>query len=199
MGRVGFSMAGLALITVALSMLIPLLGWFVIAPLTALIIGAGAGWWASKARGYGTAGRGAGAGAIAGLGALFGSIIGLIALAMIAANNPEVQREFQRLLETTQQQNPDQNLEGVSAGAVATVTALFGGGCVGLFNLFLSTIGGLIAGLVYGRNRGAVATAPGGDYAPYPPAGQGLPTMQPPQAPEQERGARIYPEDQRRE
>ena len=99
MGRVGLTMAGLALVTVALSTLIPVIGSLVIAPLTALIIGAGAGWWASKVLGYGTAGRGAGAGAIAGLGALIGSVIGVVVLATIVGNSPEAQRQFQEGIE----------------------------------------------------------------------------------------------------
>ncbi len=196
MARVGLIMAGLALVTVTLSMLIPLLGWFLVAPLTALIIGAGAGWWASKVMGYGTAGRGAGAGALAGLGALFGAVIGLVLLALLAADNPDLQREFDRMLEQTRQQNPDQNIGEVPAGAVLTVAAVFGGGCIGLVNLLLSTLGGLVAGVVYGRNRGpAVATVAGTYPAGISPADVGRETAKL----ESEQGARIYPDDQRRD
>src|ERR687885_2711883 len=106
MGRVGLSMAALALVTVALASLIPLVGVLLVAPLTAAIVGAGAGWWASKVLGYGTAGRGAGAGALAGLGALFGAAIGLAVLGALFGNNPEVQQGIQQGLKQAQEQNP---------------------------------------------------------------------------------------------
>ena len=197
MARVGLIMAGLALVTVTLSMLIPLLGWFIVAPLTALIIGAGAGWWASKVMGYGTAGRGAGAGTIAGIGALFGAVIGLVALALIAGNNPDLQREMNRAMETVREQNPDQQIGDVPAGALLTATAVFFGGCIGLVNLFLSLLGGLIAGIVYGRNRGPapVAATPGMYPAGTLPPDVGQTTVKL----ESEHGARIYPDDQRRD
>ncbi len=196
MARVGLIMAGLALVTVTLSMLIPLLGWFLVAPLTALIIGAGAGWWASKVMGYGTAGRGAGAGALAGLGALFGAVIGLVLLALLAANNPDLQREISSAMETVREQNPDQNIGDVPAGALLTVTAVLFGGCFGLVNLFLSMLGGLVAGVVYGRNRGpAVATVAGTYPAGTTLGGTGRETTKL----ESEHGARIYPDDQRRD
>lgn len=197
MARVGLIMAGLALVTVTLSMLIPLLGWFIVAPLTALIIGAGAGWWASKVMGYGTAGRGAGAGTLAGIGALFGAVIGLVLLASIAANNPELQREMSSAMDTIREQNPDQEIGDVPAGALLSITAVIFGGCIGLVNLFLSMLGGLVAGVVYGRNRGpaAVGATPGMYPAGTLPPDAGLPTIKL----ESEQGARIYPDDQRRD
>ncbi len=196
MARVGLIMAGLALVTVTLSMLIPLLGWFLVAPLTALIIGAGAGWWASKVMGYGTAGRGAGAGALAGLGALFGAVIGLVLLALLAANNPDLQREISSAMETVREQNPDQNIGDVPAAALLTVSAVLFGGCIGLVNLFLSMLGGLVAGVVYGRNRGPAVATVGGTYpAGAPPLDVGRETTKL----ESEHGARIYPDDQRRD
>ncbi len=192
MGRVGLTMAGLALVTVALSTLIPVIGSLVIAPLTALIIGAGAGWWASKVLGYGTAGRGAGAGAIAGLGALLGSVIGLALLLSIAANNPEVQRGIQEGLENAQQQNPDVVLpENFDPGAILGVGGAFVGFCFGLFDLFLATIGGLVAGLVYGRNRQPLPATPVGGY---PVQGTGVPQMTNTYTTESDRGARVYPD-----
>lgn len=204
MGRVGLTMAALAFVTVALSMLIPGLGAICIGPITAIAIGAGAGWWASKVLGGGTAGRGAGAGAIAGLGALFGAAVGLTVLLAIAGSNPEAQQGIQDLLEQTQQQNPDAQLpEGLNPAALLGAGGAIGGFCFGLFYLFLATIGGLIAGLIYGRNRGqTMATA--GAY----PTGAAIypaPGMEPNQglrdtpAEESEGGARVYPSDDRRE
>jgi hypothetical protein len=191
-------MGGLALVTVTLSMLIPLLGWSIVAPLTALIIGAGAGWWASKEMGYGTAGRGAAARTLAGLGSLVGAMVGLVILASIAANNPDLQREMTAAMETVREQNPDQEIGDIPTGALLTVTALIFGGCIGIVNLFLSLFGGLVAALIYGRNRGPapVAVAPGMYPGGTLPPDAGLPTMR---VDNEQGGARIYSDEQRRE
>jgi hypothetical protein len=200
MGRVGLIMAALAFVTVALSMLIPGLGALCVGPLTALLIGSGAGWWASKVLGSGNAGRGAGAGAIAGLGALFGAAVGLTVLASIVGTDPQ----FQQQLQDQFAQDPNVQLpEGFNPAALVGVGGAIGGFCIGLFYLVLAVIGGLIAGLVYG-NRGATAATPMGGY----PAGQATytaPGMEPNQGlrgtppDDPDRGARIYPDDQRRE
>lgn len=205
MARVGLIMAGLALVTVTLSMLIPVLGWFIVAPLTALIVGAGAGWWASKVMGYGTAGRGAGAGTLAGMGALFGAVIGAVLFAIIASRNPSLQRQYSDILnqaiEQSQQQNPGQDvgaLRNVGVGTVLGIGGAIGGGCIGLVNLFLAMLGGLVAGVVYGRNRGPAAVA--ANLTMYPPGTQppnaGLPTMR---VEGEQGGARIYPDEQRKD
>lgn len=191
MGRVGLTMAALALVTVALANLIPLLGPLLVAPLTAAIVGAGAGWWASKVLGYGTAGRGAGAGTIAGLGALIGSVIGLAVLAGIVGQSAQFQQQLNQALQGARQQNPGANVPNLNAGALATAGGALGGFCFGLFDLFLSMIGGLIAGIVYGRNRGAGAPQP---MAGYPAAATGLPSMTNTSERDEEHGARIYPE-----
>src|ERR671932_28354 len=117
MGRVGLTMAALALVTVALASLIPLVGALLVAPMTAAIVGAGAGWWASKVLGYGTAGRGAGAGTIAGIGALIGSVVGLAILAGIAGNSPQAQQQLNQILQNAQQQNPGRSVPNINAGA----------------------------------------------------------------------------------
>ena len=192
MGRVGLSMAALALVTVALASLIPLVGVLLVAPLTAAIVGAGAGWWASKVLGYGTAGRGAGAGAIAGIGALIGSVVGLAILAASVGSSAQFQQQFNQALRNAQQQNPGTALPNINTGAVAAVGGIIGGFCFGFVDLFLSVIGGLIAGVVYGRNRGSATPVP----APgYPTGGTGLPQMTQPPENNEEHGARIYPKD----
>jgi hypothetical protein len=191
MGRVGLIMAALAFVTVALASLIPLVGVFLVAPLTAAIVGAGAGWWASKALGYGTAGRGAGAGAIAGIGALIGSVVGLAILAGIVGNSAQFQQQLNQVLRDAQQQNPGTAVPNINAGALATVGGIIGGFCFGLFDLFLSVIGGLIAGVVYGRNRGSAMPVPS---AGYPTGGTGLPHMTNTPENNEEHGARIYRE-----
>lgn len=203
MGRVGLWMGLLALVAVALSSLIPLLGSFLVAPLAALLIGAGAGWWASKVEGYGTAGRGAGAGAIAGIGALLGSAIGLALLGGLLgrfANTPEFQQEYQRQLETARQQNPGATLPNFDPRAIGAVGGVVGtalGFCFGIVDLLLAVIGGLIAGLVYGRNRGPAAAAAAGPQAGEMPQMSGMGGPEPPGEPDERHGARIYRDDEK--
>ena len=67
----------------------------------------------------------------------------------------------------------------------------FVGLCLGLFDLFLSTIAGLVAGLVYGRNRQPLPTTPVGGYTGQ---GTGLPQMTNTDTTESDRGARVYPD-----
>lgn len=200
MGRVGLIMAALAFVTVGLSMLIPLLGALLVAPAAAALIGAGAGWWASKVMGYGTAGRGVGAGALAGLGALLGSTIVLTVVLSMFGNSSQFQQQFQQALQNAARENPGTTLPNINVGAVATIGGGVAGFCLGLVYLFLAMIGGLIAGVIYGRNRGPAPSpaAPGGmGYGSYPAPGSEIPRMTS-GAGEHEGGARIYGEDDER-
>jgi hypothetical protein len=208
MGRAGLIMGLVALVAVALSSLIPVIGSILVAPAAAALIGAGAGWWASKLRGYGTAGYGAGAGALAGLGALIGSVIGLAVLLSLFSANPEFQQQFQEGLEEARQQNPDAEVPNLDPTALAAAGGVIGGFCLGLFDLLVAMVAGLIAGAVYGRNRGPAPAQPAGTYAPYVGAEPGLPQMsntgpttRMEQTPsdqvdetEEQRRARIYPD-----
>jgi hypothetical protein len=182
-------MAVVAFVAVALVSLIPLVGLVLVAPLTAIVVGAIAGWWASKALGYGTAGRGAGAGAIAGLGALLGSIVGLTVLAGMVGNSAQFQQQFNDALRNAQQQNPGTTMPNINAGTLMTVGGIVGGFCFGLVDLFLSVIAGLIAGAVYGRNRGPSPITP---VAGYPSAG--LAPMPGSAQDDEDHTARIYRE-----
>lgn len=208
MGRVGLIMALISLVVVALASIVPVLGTVVIAPLASLILGAVAGWWASKALGYGTAGRGAAAGAIAGTGALIGSVVGVLLLASIfAGSNPQLDQDFQRALEEARQQDPNAEIPDMSLGALAGLGGGIAGFCFGLFDLFLATIGGLIAGAVTGRNAQPPPATAG---ASYPQMSQSVPSSSYAQGNqaatgatvhlhESEGGARIYPDDQQRQ
>ena len=193
MARPALSMAALAFVAIALSMLIPVLGQLAVAPLAALLIGGGAGWWASKAMGYGTAGRGSGAGALAGIGALLGATIGLALLAGFTGSqftsNTEFQQQFQEQLEQQREANPDAEIPEIDPndfGAVAGIAGGIGGTilgfCLGMVYLLLSTLGGLIGGVMYGRNRGPTPAMAGGySYEGSPPGGyQSQPYGSPP-------------------
>ena len=212
MARVGLIMAAVAFIVVALTSLIPLVGAFLVAPLAALAIGAGAGWWASKVLGGGSAGRGAGAGAITGVGALFGSVVGLALLAAMfgnsVGNNPDFQQQLQQGIEDAQEQNPDPQapdieIPEISGGAVtgaAGVVGAVGGFCFGLVDLLLAVLGGLLGGFIYGRNNPVMATAAPMGYPSSSPPGGHIPAMgSTTRMTESEGGTRIYSDEQPRE
>jgi uncharacterized membrane-anchored protein YitT (DUF2179 family) len=151
MSRNTIILATLALIIVALATPFELVG-IPLASLAALAIGAVAGWWACTARGEGSATRGAGAGAIADSGALLGSIIGLAVLALIIGNIPEVQEAIR-----ASEPHPDARIPTSLIVPIAALGGMIGGFVLGLIDLALAAVGGLVAALIYGRNHPAPA------------------------------------------
>jgi hypothetical protein len=152
MARAGLVFGLLAVLAFLASLFIPGIGIF-LAPLAVGALGWGAGYTAAKTTGAAPgqgAGRGAGAGAIAGL----ISLIGLIALLLVLFNIPLVRDAIQGELQNTP------GAEGISAGAAGSAAALIIGLFCGFINFLLSTIGGLIGGLMW---KGA-PTSTAGDY-----------------------------------
>ncbi|HEU5011800.1 MAG TPA: hypothetical protein VFT66_04585 [Roseiflexaceae bacterium] len=148
MKRIGFITAVLAFIIVALLVPFEVVG-IPLAPVAAMIIGAAAGWWASTTFGS-TPERGASAGAIAGIGALLGSMIGLAVLALIVGTMPEMQEMVRN-----SEPHPEARIPMEWIGPMALVGGALGGFLLGLIDLVLSTVAGLFAALLYGRNRRA--------------------------------------------
>jgi hypothetical protein len=137
----------LAFVVVAVATPFELMG-IPLASIAAIAIGAIAGWRASKARGEGTAVRGAEAGAWAGVGALLGSIVGLAVLALIIGNIPEVQEAVR-----ASEPHPDARIPTNLIAPLAALGGVLGGFALGLIELALATVGGLVAALIYGRNH----------------------------------------------
>ena len=154
MKRIGFNLAIVAFVVVALVSLIPFLGSFVIAPLVVLGIGAMAGRQAAAAASSHEANEGAKAGSIVGIGALIGSVIGLTILVMFVANIPAVQ-EYIRTSEPHPEARIPYEWMVPAGGVMGAVTGFF----VGLFDFVVALVGGLLAGAVYGHNR-RVPTVP---------------------------------------
>ncbi len=123
-----------------------------LAPLAALIIGAGAGWFLASAHRARAAGSGARAGAIVGLGALLGSIVGLAVLALFVGNIPEIQTFVQN-----SEPHPEARIPADWVAPLGALAGLIVGFVVGVFDLALSALAGWIAGAVYGANHAAQA------------------------------------------
>jgi hypothetical protein len=140
-------LATLAFIVVALATPFEVLG-IPLASVAALAIGAVAGWWISKARGEGSAAQGVSAGVIAGSGALLGSIVGLAVLALVIGNIPEVQEAVR-----ASEPHAEARIPTSLIAPLAALGGVIGGFVLGLVDLALSAIGGLVAALIYGRQH----------------------------------------------
>ena len=149
MNRNTMILATLSFIIVALATPFELFG-VPLAPLAALVLGAGAGWWIAGARRGQAAENGAKAGALVGVGALLGSIVGLAVLALWIGNIPEVQTFVQNSEPHPEARIPNEWVAPL--GALAGVVVGLG---AGLFDLVLSVVAGWVAGAVYGRNHAA--------------------------------------------
>ncbi len=148
MKDIALRMGGFAFVVVAVCSLIPYLGWFVIAPIAALAIAAAAGRQAAAATHSGASTAGAKVGALVGLGALIGSMIGLTILVLVLVEIPGVQEAIRNSEPNPQARIPYEWIAPL--GALAGVVVGF---FVGLFDLVLSVIGGLLAAWVYDHNR----------------------------------------------
>ena len=137
-------LVALAFIVVALATPFELVG-IPLASLAAIVLGAIAGWWTSKARAEGSAVRGAKAGAIAGVGALLGSIIGLAVLALVIGNIPAVQEAVR-----ASEPHPEARIPTSLIAPLAALGGVIGGFVLGLVDLALSAVSGLVAALIYG-------------------------------------------------
>jgi hypothetical protein len=121
-----------------------------LAPLAAIVFGAGAGWWVAATRPEHTAGNAARAGAWVGLGALLGSIIGLAVLALWIGNIPEVQAFIQ-----SSEPHPEARIATDWIAPLGALAGVIIGFFAGIVDLVLSWIAGWIAGMVTTRNATA--------------------------------------------
>jgi hypothetical protein len=152
MRRILWIMAMSALIIVGLASLIPLAGMFVIAPLAALLLGAGAGWRAARLQQDQAVVQGARAGVITGMGAWLGVMLAFTIVALVLGNNPE----FQAFVQASEP-NPEARVPAGWIAPLGVATGMVIGFIVGVFDLALALAGGLLAGLVY-RNQHPTAT-----------------------------------------
>jgi len=142
-------LVALAFIVVALATPFELVG-IPLASLAAIVLGAIAGWQVSKARGEGTAARGAAAGAWAGVGALLGSIVGLAVLALVIGIIPEIQDAIR-----ASEPHPEARIPPSLIAPLAALGGVIGGFVLGLVDLAFSAVSGLVAALIYNRQHPA--------------------------------------------
>jgi hypothetical protein len=145
-------MAVLALAVVALISLIPYIGAFVFAPVVALVIATVAGRHAARMATSSPATAATKAGALVGVGALAGAVIGLGALVLVVVNIPGVQ-EFIRASEP----NPEARLPYEWIMPIGALAGIIVGAIVGLFDLALSVVAGLVAGWMHNQNHAQAA------------------------------------------
>lgn len=131
-----------------------------IAFVSVVALGWGAGYTAAKDSGalpgQGT-GRGAGAGALAGVvNMILLAIILTVLFSVITRFIPGLDEQFQSALDEAAQANPDQATPNVSATAIFGVGGAVFGFCIGLVNLILMTIAGLVGGALYKGTPGTM-------------------------------------------
>lgn len=135
---------------------------FVIAFISLIALGWGAGNTAAKTTGAGPGqgvGRGLTAGAIAGAVVLIGSILAFLLIQYL----PGVSEQVNLAIQEAAQQNPDAG--DVDAGAVLGLgLGIVGFGC-GIINFILMLIGGAIGGLMWKGTPAAATYVPGGGSA----------------------------------
>ncbi|MEO8285221.1 MAG: hypothetical protein ABI670_02155 [Chloroflexota bacterium] len=112
-----------------------------LAPIAAIVLGAGAGWWMISNSTEQGGLNGLKAGAVVGAGALLGSIVGLAVLALFVGNIPEVQTYVQN-----SEPNPEARIPTEWIAPLGALAGVVVGFVVGLFDLVLSAIAGFVAG-----------------------------------------------------
>jgi hypothetical protein len=143
--------------------IIPYVGVFCCGPITALLLGTGAGylgvrWGEPKAR----IGQGVLSGALTGLGALIGSVVFFILALIFISTLPQFNEIIRQALE---QQNADTQLTVEDFQSIMNVAMPFVGGCVGLIGLLFALGGGALGGWLRLRQN-SQETPP---LAPMPP------------------------------
>jgi hypothetical protein len=139
MNRNIFILAATAFVIVAVATPFQLFG-VPLAPIVAIVLGAGAGWWMISNSEQGGL-NGLKAGAIVGAGALLGSIVGLAVLALFVGNIPEVQTYVQN-----SEPNPEARIPTEWIAPLGALAGVVVGFIVGLFDLILSAVAGFVAG-----------------------------------------------------
>ncbi len=148
MRTIGIRMGIVAFIAIVLVSLIPYVGSFVIAPIVALAVGSVAGRQAAALARTGATSEAAKTGALVGVGALVGSIIGLAILVMFIVDIPAVQEIIRNSEPNVEARIPYEWMVPLG-GLTGVVVGFF----VGLFDLGLAFVGGLLAGWVFDHNR----------------------------------------------
>jgi hypothetical protein len=147
MNRNTFILALVAFVVVALTTPFQLAG-VPLAPFAALVIGAVAGWWVVRPQEGDAPVHGVKAGTAVGVGALLGSIAGLAVLALWMGNIPEVQAYIQN-----SEPYPEARIPTEWIAPLGTLAGVIIGFVVGLFDLALSAIAGLVAGAIHGGSQ----------------------------------------------
>jgi hypothetical protein len=134
---------------------VPLIGADILAPGAALGIGVAAAWWLLRTPGH-TVTQATALAAIAGAGALVASVMAFVLLGTVLGNMPAIQELIRNSEPHPEARVPYEWIPGLAAG----LGGLVGLG-IGIVNLLLATLGGLIGALVISPQRRGVQDAIG--------------------------------------
>ena len=137
------STAVVAVVVVGAASLVPGLGFFILAPLAALLIGAVAAYRTASRTDYSSTSAGLGSALSAGFGALLGTAVFIAVAALALGSVPEIQ-EFVRASEP----HVEAQIPYEWIAPLAAVLGAFVGLLLGLMNLCVAAVGGLIGALV---------------------------------------------------
>lgn len=131
--------------------IIPYVGVLCCGPVTALLLGTGAGylgvrWQGPEAR----IGQGVVSGTLAGVGSLLGSILFFVLALLFVRSLPEFNQIISSALE---QQNAGTQLTSEDFQSIMTVALPLVGGCIGLIGLLFALGGGALGGWLRIRQR----------------------------------------------
>lgn len=121
---------------------VPVMGADILAPGVSLVLGVAAAWWLLRTPGH-TAVQATTLSAIVGLGTLLGSVVAFVVLGMVLGNVPAIQELIRNSEPHPEARVPYSWIPGLGA----TLGGLVGFG-IGLVNLLLATIGGLVTALI---------------------------------------------------
>ncbi len=134
---------------------VPLIGVHILAPCAALVIGVAAAWWLLQSPGH-TISQATALAAIAGVGALLASVVAFVFLGTLLGNAPAIQELIRNSEPHPEARVPYEWIPGLAAG----LGGLVGFG-IGILNLLLATVGGLITALFISPERSTLKDAIG--------------------------------------
>lgn len=158
-----FGLVGL--IAVIVVGFVPIVGALLCGPITALVIGGLAGYFARRWSDQPTGvGQGVLAATIAGVGTLIGTALFIIIAYNLQSSNPAFQAMLDQAIQQQLQQQPETNVSAEDVQTMLGTIVPVGGFCFGVINLVIALVGGLIGALIGNRPANTISVVP-----PAPP------------------------------
>lgn len=156
----------IAMLLVAATAFIPIIGVLICGPLLAAILGGFAGYfgvrWGAATSGIGA---GIGAGALTGVGVLIGIVAFFVIYLAILRSIPGAD---EAILEQLRQQNPELEIDPGALSTMISVAGPLAGLCIGMVELLIALAAGALGGYIATRNRQPAAAPPPPPMGPPP-------------------------------